>query len=129
MWIYSQSTGKLSRKRSPSDIASLVELGYSGFGPGRNQPDFQCLEDVGPIPRGSYDILAPKAGPTAYSLPLSARPETDLCGRANFLLHGDKALEPPFQLGIASEGCIIVSRRTREEIWSSGDHILEVVRD
>ena len=128
MWVYEQESDELSRAQSPSDLPTLAGTGYSGRGPGRNSPDFQCLQDVGPIPRGYYDIRNPVDHPTPYSLPLKANPETDLCGRSGFFIHGDRETEPPYNPGIASEGRIILSRAVREAVWASGDRLLQVVR-
>jgi hypothetical protein len=44
-------------------------------------------------------------------------------GRTGFLIHGDAVHAP----GTASEGCVILSRTTREQIWESHDHVLQVV--
>jgi hypothetical protein len=48
-----------------------------------------------------------------------------MCGRSNFLIHGDSAANP----GWASGGCIILKLELREKIASSGDTALRVVAD
>jgi len=99
--------------------------GYSGAGSGKNNPDAQQIPFVGPIPQGSYDIEAPidteKHGP--YAMPLTPNAGNQMFGRSEFLIHGDSIDNP----GNASEGCIILDRFTREKIWESRDHILQVV--
>lgn len=40
------------------------------------------------------------------------------------MIHGDSIARP----GTASEGCVILDRSMREQIWSGGDHTLEVTR-
>lgn len=121
---YRQSTGEFS-----CDGKSLV-FGYSGHGDGRNCPEKQEIVKVGPIPRGLWGVEGPPYdhpdhGP--YVLRLVAAPGTNLFGRSGFLIHGDSIKHP----GEASEGCIILPRQIREEIWahvlSTGNRFLEVV--
>jgi hypothetical protein len=40
-------------------------------------------------------------------------------------MHGDSKEHP----GCASEGCVILPRTVREQVWSSGDHDLKVVAE
>lgn len=122
MWTYFQSTGELLDKDK-----KLVGKGYSGHGLGLNAAGFQCVKNVGPIPRGHYIINPPEDtvshGP--YAMALTPFVENDMCGRNGFMLHGDrKNPQPPFQ---ASTGCIILDRLTRVRIWTSEDHDLEVL--
>ncbi|BAM86985.1 hypothetical protein S58_09740 [Bradyrhizobium oligotrophicum S58] len=130
MWIYSQALGTIYRQSVVGDKPTAMEAGYAGGGAGLNNPDMQCLEDTGPIPRGDYVIGAPVVGPTDYALPLIPKPGTDVCNppRKNFYIHGDyKRTEPPRRTGAASHGCIVMSRATRQNIWESGDTDLRVV--
>ena len=46
-----------------------------------------------------------------------------MCGRSNFLIHGDSKTHPDF----ASQGCIILDKKCRKDMWNSGDKILEVI--
>ncbi|MBV8208217.1 MAG: DUF2778 domain-containing protein [Acidobacteria bacterium] len=120
MWSFSQSTGSLALDGVP--IAS----GYSGRGAGRNDPDMQHVPHQGPIPRGIWKISGPPVdtpshGP--YVLHLFPSPATEVFSRDGFLIHGD-SLEHP---GCASQGCIILPRNIREQIWNSGDRILQVI--
>jgi hypothetical protein len=40
-------------------------------------------------------------------------------------MHGDSIAHP----GCASEGCIIMGQKIRQQIWTSGDHQLRVVAE
>lgn len=117
-WTYYQESGKLAH--DGTDAA----LGYSGAGEGKNNPAMQEAHNVGPIPRGSYTINAPHDTVThgPYVLPLTPDPENEMFGRAGFLMHGDSVVAP----GTASEGCIIMPRNIREQVWASGDTRLTV---
>jgi Protein of unknown function (DUF2778) len=99
--------------------------GYSGKGASKNDPAQQCVVDLGPIPRGTYAMGPamdhPRLGPVA--IPLTPDPHNNMCNRSGFYIHGDKVSDP----GNASDGCIILSRSSREAINSSADKILEVV--
>jgi hypothetical protein len=120
-WIYEQSTGKLWKD------GEVVAKGYSGCNDGKNNCDAQEQHNVGPIPVGSYTIGPPRDinggahGP--YVLPLVPASTNEMFGRSGFLIHGDNIHTP----GTASEGCIIMDRGTRTNIWASGDLHLEVI--
>lgn len=119
MWLYVQSSGDLFSGRS------YVETGYSGAVPvGKNDPSKECVRNVGPIPRGYYSIGAAILTPTAVTLPLSAdNPAYCSPPRSGFLIHGDNST------GTASQGCIILSRATRDRINASDDKRLRVVAE
>ena len=119
-WTYAQKTGELQQDGKP------VATGYSGAGPGKNNPAMQMVHNVGPIPQGDWTIAGPPVntaehGP--YVLTLKPSPETSTFGRSGFLMHGDSKESP----GCASQGCVILPRSVREEVWNSGDQNLEVV--
>lgn len=120
-WLYQQSTGNLSFN------GEFVQRDYSGAATGKNNPAMQTVPDIGPIPRGTYDIGAPHTSPHTgtYTLNLTPGPGTNTFGRSAFRIHGDDSLHHP---GTASEGCVIMSVTTRHRIWGSGDHTLEVVQ-
>jgi hypothetical protein len=123
MWIYEQSTGKLSHAGQP-----VEECGYSGFEDGKNNPALQDKVDLGPIPRGHYTIgpveFADTDGPHGpFVLPLNPDPANEMFGRCGFLIHGDSIAHA----GCASHGCIIFPRAIREAIAQSGDPELQVV--
>lgn len=104
----------------------MLAVGYSGHGPGLNNPTAQAAPDVGPIPRGLWSIGAPRDTPEhgPFVLPLIPHSATDCCGRSGFLIHGDEVEHPGEHL--ASHGCIVLPREAREQIWQSGDHVIEV---
>lgn len=118
-WRYRQSTGALSLD------GEHVADGYAGKGDGKNNPDMQDAHNVGPLPRGLYTIGEPCDTQThgPYVLRLTPDGANEMCGRAGFLIHGDSSSHP----GSASEGCIIMPRAVREQIWDSGDRDLEVL--
>lgn len=121
-WVYSQALGVLN-----DASGALSGTGYSGHGIGLNNPDYQNVPDVGPIPQGSYAIDAPIDSPThgPYVLPLTPLNGTETFGRSGFLIHGDEVQHVGEHL--ASLGCIIMPRSVRELIWASSDHTLEVI--
>jgi hypothetical protein len=112
-WFCVQNSGRLS------DENGFVTEGYSGFGVGKNNPAFEEVPDVGPIPAGDYDVGEaldhPELGPVA--VPLIARPGTDTHGREGFFVHGDSIQHP----GEASHGCVIIEPRSVRERLQEGD--------
>jgi type VI secretion system (T6SS) effector TldE1-like protein len=121
-WTYSQSTGELR-----SFDGSLVAIGYSGHADGLNNPSYQNVPDVGPIPQGTWEIGAPYDSPEhgPWVLPLSPLEGTETFGRDEFKCHGDEVEHPGQHL--ASLGCIIMPRVARLQMWQTGDHVLQVV--
>lgn len=124
-WKWDQSAGTLSRD------GVIVSRGYSGNGRGKNNPALQGMAGIGPVPRGRWTIVrrydSANVGPYTLALePLDAKPGDDRhqeTGRSAFRIHGDSVRAP----GTASRGCIILPRKDRERIWTSGDRDLEVV--
>ena len=121
MWTYKQSTGELFT----SGDGSVVGVGYSGAPGFKNDPSDESLKMKGPIPEGFYTIEEPRDtqshGP--FAMPLTPDPENEMFGRSSFLMHGDSIEHP----GAASEGCIIMARAIRQQVWDSGDHRLQVI--
>lgn len=117
---YEQATGTLT-----DASGNLEGTGYSGSPLARNDPSQQEIENVGPIPRGLWKVagMIPKSDHGPYALVLLPQNGTITFGRSGFLMHGDEIAHP----GFASHGCIIMPRSTREAVWTSSDHILEVV--
>jgi hypothetical protein len=103
----------------------MIGVGYSGHGPGKNDPSKQDVHNIGPIPSGLCSIGEPcdsrDHGP--YVMRLMPDPTNVMHGRSGFLLHGDSVRVP----GTASKGCIVMSRGVRVAVWTSGDHQLIVV--
>jgi Protein of unknown function (DUF2778) len=120
-WIYQQATGRLLYNDE------VVGIGYSGHLEGLNDPAFQDLPFVGPIPQGLYNIGPMEDSPTLgpETIILAPDPSNQMFGRDNFRIHGD-SVEFPGQR-MASDGCIIMSRDVRETVWNSGDRVLQVV--
>lgn len=119
-WTWEIPTGKLY-----NDRMELIAIGYSGAPDRKNDVTAIALHDVGPIPPGTYAIESPRDTDThgPYVLPLEPSQENEMYGRAGFLIHGDSVQAP----GTASQGCIILPRTIRTEIWESRDHTLDVI--
>lgn len=119
MWTYDQSSGRLTRN------GVFASTGYSGKGRGKNKPALEAMQGVGPIPAGKWRMTgiynSARVGP--YAIVLEPEPGTDTKGRSAFRIHGDSIANP----GDASKGCIILPRRVREAMWSSGDRALNVI--
>ena len=121
-WTYSQKTGELHQD------GKHISTGYSGASDGKNNPAKQNVHNVGPIPAGDWTITGPPISTTdhgPYVLRLQPGQETETFGRSGFLMHGDSKEHP----GTASQGCIIMPRAVREQVWNSGDRDLEVVAE
>lgn len=118
MWTYQQSTGKLT----DSD-GDLTGVGYSGHAEGRNNPEMQGVQKIGPIPVGNYTIGKsyndPHLGPCVMHL--DPTPDTDTLGRSLFRIHGNDAQND------ASEGCVILGPAIRKMISASTDKNLKVI--
>lgn len=119
MWIWLQKPGVLRH----GDFQRAT--GYSGHDEGKNKPELQHVPNVGPIPQGAWLIGTPSEskahGPLALHLvPLTG---TNTFGRSGFLCHGDSSEHP----GEASEGCIILPRPVRDELYASTDKLLIVL--
>lgn len=124
MWTFENGTGKLLDPNG-----TLVEIGYAGGNLGRNPeginaPLYQYTPLIGPLPVGLYTmgtaVEGTHLGPLA--IPLTPDPANDMRGRSGFFCHGDTTPS-----GRASEGCIIMSRKTREMLCNSQDRQIQVV--
>jgi hypothetical protein len=118
--IFVQSTGELI-VQTPRP---LTFHGYAGRGIGRNNPDCQSIQNVGPLPRNMYAVSAPfdsgSHGPVCFRLtPVGGG---SMYGRSGFLIHGDNVR------GDASKGCIIMHRPCRDFLARHRVTTLEVVR-
>jgi Protein of unknown function (DUF2778) len=125
MWTFQNGTGRLY---SPAQV--FVETGYAGgdkglHPEGRNNPSYQYIKDIGPLPVGGYtlgtSVEGTHLGPLA--IPLTPDPDNDMRGRAGFFIHGDHIGAP----GTASDGCIIMAHATRTLINQSSDKRLQVI--
>ncbi|QJC55795.1 Protein RhsD [Polaromonas vacuolata] len=121
-WVYSQSTGQTTHVDSNGNSAN-VGTGYAGTSNGRNNPAMQNVSNVGPLPRGTYDIGAghysSNTGPNTMNL--TPKPGTDTLGRDLFRIHGNNAAND------ASHGCVILGPNIRNQINNSADRVLRVV--
>ena len=141
-WLtYSQSTGSIttnSQSFFTGNVAStLLGTGYSGIDTnrfnhnpnliqGRNNPDAQGEQFIGPLPRGLYYV-----GDAYYSekykdntMNLTPSPANDMLGRNSFLIHSNNSKHPTE----ASEGCIVAGPDIRQEIAEARYKYLWVVR-
>lgn len=96
------------------------EARYAGATGYKNNPDYECIVNKGPLPRGRYRIVGVPfthkiAGP--FTLRLEPYSSNSMCGRAGFLIHGDSKKFP----GEASNGCIVLLPNYRKRIWDSSD--------
>lgn len=114
-WIYRQASHPLLH-----DGKLATSQGYAGKIPCKNRPDCQSMADKGPLPRGSYAILAPRTHRQtgAWTLPLLPAPSNQMFGRKGFLIHGASQAHP----NDSSTGCIVLPIEVRQRIWASGDH-------
>lgn len=117
MYCYDQTSGLLSKD------GVGISIGYSGFGVGKNNGLYQAIPNVGPIPRGLWDIGTPYNSDTHGPVCLPLTPRHDACGRTSFIIHGNGTHNP----GEASRGCICIDRTARELIAVGEDHQLMVV--
>ena len=124
MWLYHQDTGQLF-----SPTGTLMATGYAGGNEGKNPEgvnnhDMQDVKSVGPLPVGIYTFGAvvqeSQLGP--FAIPLIPDENNEMFGRGGFFCHGDRA--SPVQS--ASQGCIIMPRLVRNQMWASSDHTLIV---
>jgi hypothetical protein len=67
-WIYSQSTGRLTKVDDyhSGTTTYFAGEGYAGFGVGLNNPEAQDVENIGPLPQGSYTIGRQQTNVTAH---------------------------------------------------------------
>ena len=126
MWTFEQSTGKLYNKQGTLVTAHAYAGGNCGKSPeGKNNPDMQNVPKVGPLPCGLYTlgkvVLESHLGP--FAIPLIPDPSNEMFGRGEFFIHGDTVPS-----GNASEGCLILPRELREEIYASHEQ-LQVVKE
>ena len=120
MWVYEIATGRMLKPDG-----SLLAVGYSGNGIGKNNTAYQATINVGPLPMGSYEIGSPgdsgQMGP--HVMELWPYLSNEMWGRSGLFIHGDSISDP----GNASDGCIVLPLAARQAISSSGDYELEVV--
>jgi RHS repeat-associated protein len=132
-WLYIQSTGELLHLDSNQYADYYATGGYSGYGPGYNNPAMESVQSLrrgdpaGPIPAQSYSIGRPfhsaHTGPGAMRLtPIGG---LNALGRKDLEIHGDNSQYN----NTASTGCIIEGPAVRNKIAQSlaNDNCLKVV--
>jgi hypothetical protein len=119
MHTYNRANGNWSHN------GELLGTGYSGNGPGLNNPAMSDVHDVGPIPAGTWFISHPFVDPGKGPIVMRLTPVdgTETFGRGGFLIHGDNAAMDH----TASEGCIILPHDVRQAIALSVDDELQVI--
>jgi hypothetical protein len=128
MWLYESSTGIMLTPKGQT-----LGYGFAGQGLGLNNPTYQNVKDIGPLPEGDYDITEwierdPKLG--LGVLILVAKDPTTQFGRSLFRIHGpvDWNVHGLSAFLHSSEGCICIgSTSSRYYIWTSMDRLLRVV--
>jgi RHS repeat-associated protein len=108
---YSQSSGVMCCKDDMTQEVYYHQVGYSGYPPGRNNPDWEDSPETGPIPRGLWKVgewSPPTIGLRSWNRPLYPQYPND-CGGVGrqcrtFYIHFDSTRYP----GLASYGCIIL---------------------
>lgn len=120
MWIYSISTGRITRDEI------FLGLAYSGndkLGICKNNPFAIAVKDHGPLPIGFYImeeiVEGTHMGP--FAIKLKPDPSNDMFGRSEFFIHGDNGL------GTASDGCPCTSLDNRKLMWNSDEHQFQVI--
>lgn len=118
-YMFEQVTGELL---DPTN--TIVAQGYAGRDAGKNNPDYQNVKGIGPLPRGWYTAQEPHQDAVvgAYAMRLIPDDDNEMYGRASFFMHGDNKEHP----GLASHGCIVMPRAVREGFWNSGNHRIQV---
>ena len=120
MWTYSQTKGRMEHN------GVYMWTAYSGFGIGKNNPIYEQVHNIGPLPKGLWRfgaaINSSDLGPLA--IPILPEPGTETYGRTDFYCHGEDAETP----GCSSHGCVVKSPiSAREMIANSGDNYLTVI--
>src|SRR5262245_44391498 len=115
MWTYRQSDGEFKHDEE------FVGTGYSGTGECRNTQEMESVPNVGPIPRGHYNIGDPYKHSRLGKLVMNLDPVGhEAFGRSAFRIHGDNTAHD------ASHGCIILGPLIRGLVGASDDNDLEV---
>lgn len=124
MWVYEQSSGRLY-----APDGTHAATGYAGGNEGKNPEgvnnhEQQNIKSIGPLPVGVYIfgevVQQSQLGP--FAIPLVPNQDNVMFGRGGFFMHGDTTPS-----GNASEGCIIMPRAVRDEVYGSGDKQLAVI--
>jgi hypothetical protein len=120
MWTFNSDSGTLSH-----DGAIVTVDAWSGHDEGRNNSALEQHQNLGPIPRGEWEIGDAANTETHGPIVMRLTPAetTNTYGRGGFLIHGASATNP----GESSKGCLILPRTVRAQIAASEDRTLQVV--
>ncbi len=126
---YTDNSGNLRHN------GAIIGRGYSGHGPGVNNPAMQRVVAVGPIPPDVYKIGKSYTDPHRGPMTMRLTPKDGHAGdaethRDGFLIHAD-AIHFPGKM-VASEGCIILSAQLRlliSRAVDAGDDELTVIAE
>jgi hypothetical protein len=117
MWTYSQGTGILSH-------GEPLGKGYSGHGQGLNNPKLEMVHNLGPIPKGVWEIGTFFDDKHLGVIIAALKPtDQDVFGRSGFYIHGDNKR----MNFTASDGCIILSKPLRQLIRDSKEKHIAVI--
>ena len=120
-WKYYSLSGQIL---TPS--GTYLATGYSGNGKGLNSPHMESVHNIGPIPRGKWDIgdfFDDEEGKGPVVANLEPRDGTETFGRSEFMIHGDNQAAND----TASEGCIVAPRFVRAAMRVSPVKLLTVL--
>ena len=119
--IYSQSSGTLFCWNDQVGVY-LDEEAYSGAGVGKNNPEWDDVPNIGPIPKGTYTVgpsvtVPGKTIPGKQLIPDAITKATFPEFREDwtFYIHGGYPRNSK-KYGTASEGCIILNKTPRGKI-------------
>jgi RHS repeat-associated protein len=115
--IINQQTGFITCEDDNTGQPVVTGTGYSGNGPGLNNPAMQSVPFVGPTPTGLYALGPGSPGDLGLAFPLT--PQQPIAGNRNRLyIHADNA-DQNFS---ASDGCFILGRtpNQRQAIQRTG---------
>jgi hypothetical protein len=126
MWVFVQNSGNVLRDFGDGKY-SIQGHAYAGKGTGKNNPDFQTVKDVGPLPCGFYLIGEPIDHPHLglFAMPLLPDPSNVMYDRGDFWWHGENAKHP----GESSNGCVVSSPLLRHAVHDSKDNLLRVIKE
>lgn len=119
---YSQTTGKMTDAEGV-----VVAVGWAGHGEGKNNPAWQHVRNVGPLPQGLYRVdpwedQHPGLGPMVAHLTMV---DGESYGRDGFYIHGPA--QDPAKYGEESHGCIVIPRVHRLVVKGLLPAYIEVV--
>lgn len=123
MWLYNITTRQLLR----GDGSLCSDQGYSGHGPGLNNPELVSEGFIGPLPPGLYNVGQPYTHPKLGPLVMNLIPFDNqmMFGRNEMRIHGDEIANAGKEL--ASDGCLVEPHDAREEMATSADRVLKCV--